>query len=62
MELENLNLVELNVVELEETTGGNIPGIGWWMDVAFSYGSGSGGICSRQKFYDTYLRTSEALM
>lgn len=61
MELENLNLVELNVVELKETTGGNWPGIGWWMDVAFSYGSG-GGSMSRQKFYDTYLKLEATMI
>lgn len=41
MELENLNLVELNAQEVKEVDGGQWPSIGWWMDVGFSYGSGS---------------------
>lgn len=42
MELENLNLVELNIEEIQEIVGGDWPGIGWWMDVAFGYGGGGG--------------------
>ncbi len=37
MNLENLNLVELNAQEVQEVEGGMWPGIGWWMDVGFSY-------------------------
>lgn len=43
MELENLNLVELNIEEVQEVVGGGWPGIGWWMDVAFSCSFDYGG-------------------
>lgn len=48
MELEKLDLVELSTQEVQEVEGGTWPGIGWWMDVAFGCGEGSGGSGVRQ--------------
>lgn len=39
MNLENLNLEELKAEEVQETVGGTWPGLGWWMDCGFGYGS-----------------------